>query len=221
MPLPVSQLSALLPLITPMLPGVPNPVIEFQLRQAAIVACERLKCWRETVTMVMTANNADIAAPSYAQVHDIEKATWEGFDLTPAIFNDEDTEAMRGAAIEGRPSVFTQAVPDTITLIPYMNGTLRLSVILKPRQGQSFGADPNNPFSDAYNVVPTFMLNQYGGLLRKGAVARVCELPDAGAFDLNRAAFYEGQFQDDLSKLQSRTMRGQQKAPLRTASRWM
>lgn len=221
MPVAVTQLSALLPLLTPMLPGVPNPVIEFQLRQAAIVACERLKCWRETVEMVMTANDADIAAPSYAQVHEIEKATWEGVDLTSAVFNDEDTEVMRGSAIEGRPSVFTQAVPDTITMIPYMDGTLRLSLILKPRQGQSFGADPLNPFSDAYNVLPTFMLQQYGGLLRKGAVARVCELPDGGAFDLNRAAFYEAQFQDDLSKAQSRTLRGQQKAPLRTPARFM
>lgn len=221
MPLATSQLSILLPLVTPMVPAVPTPIIEFQLRQAAIVACERLKCWRETITMPMTANDAAIPVPSYAEVHEIEDAYWNGTPLDPAVISDQETEALRGEAISGRPSKFTQAVPGIVTLIPYMDGALRLSVILKPKQGQSLGADPLNPFSDAYNVAPSFMVSQYAPLLMRGAAARICELPDAGAYDLERAMFYESQFQDALSKAQSRTMRGQQKAPLRTKSRFM
>lgn len=221
MPLPTTQLSTLLPLVRPLLPAVPDPIIEFQLRQAAIVACERTKIWREIVVMTMTGNDAEITAPSYSQVHEIEWATWDGAPLAAAVFNDETTEAKTGVAAEGRPSRFTQAVPDTITLIPYMDGTLRLSLILKPRQGQSLGGSPANPFQDAYNVLPSFMVNQFAGALRDGAVARVCELPEAGAYDLGRAGVYEGKFQRALDLAQSRTLRGQQKAPIRTTSRFM
>lgn len=221
MPLATSPLSALLPLVRPLLPGVPDPVIEFQLRQAAIVACERTKIWRETVVMTMTANDAAISAPSYAEVHEIEWATWEGAPLSPAVFNDETTEAKTGVASEGRPISYTQASPGVITLVPYMDGTLRLSLILKPRQGQSLGATPGNPFQDAYNVVPAFMINQFGQILRDGAVARVCELPDAGAFDLERAGIYEAKFQRAIDAVHSRTLRGQQKAPIRIKSRFM
>lgn len=216
---PMSNFAPILPLVVPLVPAVPQPVIEFCLRQAAIQICEETRCWRDVVEFDADDSTVTLPVSQIAEVHDVEAMFWNGIKLTPLGFM--DSAASRADPREGRPSTFTQVGDGQFIIDPFLAGQIRAVVFLKPKQGQIIGFDPTNAFSDSYNAVPRSMIQAHAMTLALGAVALLCEMPESGAYDPNRAAIFAQRFQAGIDGAKVKSISGQQRAPLRTKSQWM
>lgn len=209
------QLTEFLPMVLPLAPTVPEPVAEFNLRLAAIEFCERTRCWRQIITKPINGAKITLVAPRYAAIHEFEHADWDGIPLSPVQFSDVALEDM--TPDQGQPEYISQASPDSVMLYPPVTtGTLTLSVFLKPRGGQEFGGNPDDPLEDAYNVVPQFLYAQHGEQIAFGALARILAIPQQSFTDTKMAAYYADRFRAAMDAKFSANMRGQQRAPRRT-----
>lgn len=221
MAIPNTPLSEFLHLVLPYAKGVPEPLAEGMLRQAAIEFCERTRCWRHLVTLPVTAANRTVAAPANTAIHEFEEARWNGIELTPVAFTDADPNELTGRNDIGSPKFIAQIEPGMVSIYPYQTGTLRLSMFLKPRHGQAYGVDASNPLSDALNVVPEFLLTQHGEAIAYGALARLLAIPGEEWSNPALAMTFAGVFEQKAGGHSARNMRGQQRAPIRTKPQWM
>lgn len=216
-----TRIGAFLPFVLPHLTAAPRPLVELSLRQAAIEFCERTKEWRHIISAAVTEQKATPAAPTYSAIHQIESATLDGIQLTPISFTEVLTDDLSGSQDQGQPKYITQSTPNEVQVYPFSPGTLRMSVILKPRAGQLFGTDPADPLHDAYNVVPDFLLTQHGETIAYGALARMFIIPGEAWTDADRANFYRVEFEKRTKASQAVSIKGQQRAPIRTKPVWM
>ncbi len=216
-----TRIGAFLPFVLPHLTAAPRPLVELSLRQAAIEFCERTKAWRHIISAAVTEQKATPAAPTYSAIHQIESATLDGIQLTPISFTEVLTDDLSGSQDQGQPKYITQSTPNEVQVYPFAPGTLRLSVILKPRAGQLFGTDAADPLHDAYNVVPDFLLTQHGETIAYGALARMFIIPGEAWTDADRANFYRVEFEKRTKASQAVSLKGQQRAPIRTKPVWM
>lgn len=220
MPLTTRPLSDFLPMVLPYAVGCPASVAEANLRLAAIEYCERTRCWRSVLTQTFAAQGEAITvAPAYAAIHEIETAFFgtENIPLKPTQFSSvdpEDIDAADGAL--GQPEYITQVSSDTITVIPFQTGDIRLTLFLKPRSGTEYGTNPLAPLQDAYNVVPDFLFVQHAETIACGALARILKLPKQEFTDPKFSAYYEAKFDDRTDAKFSSNIRGQHRAPRRT-----
>lgn len=209
-------LSDFLPMVLPNAPGVPIPVAEFNLRLAAIEFCERTRCWRHVMTKALTGQTITVIAPAYAAIHEFEHAAWNEEPLQPVQFSDIALEGTEPAD-QGPPRYISQAKPDSVILFPPVTtGTLALSVFLKPRGGNEFGGNPDDPLEDAFDRVPEFMHAQHGEAIAYGALARILAIPKQQYTNPQMAGFYMQRFNAAMDAKFSANMRGQQRAPRRT-----
>lgn len=209
------QLTEFLPMVLPLAPTVPEPVAEFHLRLAAIEFCERTRCWRQIIKKQIAGKSATVIAPGYAAIHEFEHADWNGEPLQAVQFSDVAMESM--TLDQGPPAYITQETPDSVILYPPVSsGTLTVSVFLKPRGGQEFGGNPDDPLEDAYNVVPEFLYVQHGEHIAFGALSRILAIPQQQFSDAKLAAYYGERFRAAMDAKFSANMRGQQRAPRRT-----
>lgn len=218
---PNTPLSAFLPYVLPYVATCPDPVAEFQLRMAAIEFCERTRCWRHIISVAVAANNQTIAAPTYSTIHEIEEATFNGKPLNPTQYTATDPNELTGLTATGDPVNITQIESGVVALYPFKTGTLRLSAFLKPMHGSAFGLNPLDPLSDAYNVVPEFLLRQHAETIARGALARIYGLPNEQFSNPNNALFYAKMFDEACGRNFASNLKGQQRAPIRTKAQWM
>jgi hypothetical protein len=218
---PTARTADLLPFILPKAKAAPQPFAELQARVACIEFCENTRCWRHITTVMLETQGQAVVAPFYATIHEFEEATLDGVPLTPTQFIDVKPETLTGRAEPGNAAYIAQSNPGTVTVYPQQTGTLRLSVFLKPRYGQLFGMDAENPLEDAYNVIPEFLVAQHAQVLAAGALSRILSTPDEPFTDMKMAAVYRQEFELGMSRHFSSNIRGQQRAPVRTRPQWM
>lgn len=216
-----TRIGAFLPFVLPHLTAAPRPLVELSLRQAAIEFCERTSAWRHIISAAVTEQKAAPVAPTYSAIHAIESATLNGLPLAPITHTEVLTDDLSGVPDLGPPRYITQSTPNEVEIYPFAPGTLRLSVILKPRAGQLFGTDAADPLHDAYNVVPDFLLTQHGETIAYGALARMFIIPGEAWTDADRANFYRVEFEKRTKASQPVSIKGQQRAPIRTKPVWM
>lgn len=221
MALPTTSTAAFLHLILPYAEGCPEPVAELHARLAAIEFCERTRCWRHIVTIALAANGQALAAPDYSAIHEIETATLNGRDLTPTQMTEIAVPELTGAALDGQARYITQIDPNTVSVYPFEEGTLRASLFLKPKNGQQFGGDAANPLRDAFNVVPEFLAIQHGERIAAGALARVLEIKGERWSDPNMAQLYRARFDEACAGNFASNLKMQHRAPIRTKPSWM
>ncbi len=223
MTLPTTRLTEFLPHVLPHALRCPRPVAEFMLRQSAIEFCKRTRCWRHIVTITLTAPDQGIAiaAPAFTNIHEIETATLDGRTLTPTQFTTIQPDQLTGETMAGQPEYITQIDPNTVCVFPYGTGVLRLSLFLKPAEGKSFGTDAADPLHDAFNVVPPFMLTQYAEALAAGALSRILMIERQSFSSPEKAAINMAKFDEACGASHTTSMRGQQRAKLRTPPRFM
>lgn len=216
----LSNFTPIMPLAIPLLPGVPEPVIEFCLRQSSIEICERTRCWRETIDTAATSATVIFPIPPSAEIFEVEAMFWNGAKLTAAAYLDSPASV---SSRSGNPTTFTQQSADgAFILDPFEDeGDVRAILYLKPRQGQLIGFDESGVFVDAYNYVPAFMIQQHSKAMVYGAVALACDMPESGAADPMRAQDYRRRFEEQIGAAQTASLRGQQRAPIRTKPQWM
>lgn len=218
---PDTPLSLFLPYVLPHAAKVPEPVAEFNLRMAAIEFCERTRCWRLAISVPVSSNNQTIVAPAFTTIHQFEEVTHDGRLLIPTQYTSLPPEVLSGELQEGQPAWISQTEPGQVTIFPYLAGTLRMTVFLKPQHGTQFGADPVNPLRDALNVVPAFMLTQNAETLAAGALQRILAMPGKPWSDPGRAMYFKDEFDKGCGASFASNITGQQRAPIRTRGYYM
>jgi hypothetical protein len=209
-------LDAFLPLVMPHCPAVPEFVALRNLRLAAIEFCERTRCWRHLTSVQIAADGQAIAAPSFAAIHLIERATFEGGrDLTPIQFSDVDERAVQ-ETIEGQPAYITQSRYDTVRIIPFMAGQLDLALFLKPVNGETFSAAASGLIRDSYDRIPEFMWNMHAEPIASGAIARILTQPEKPWTNPQLAVPHAARFDAAMNTHFSASIRGQHRARHRT-----
>ena len=213
------QLKDFLPLVLPHAPSCPRVVAEQYLRLSAIEWCERTRAWRHITTVTVDEQNEAIVAPDYATIHEIERAEFTPtggdtpFELCPTQFTALDRLAdLSEAAGSAVPEYITQVSPNTIALIPLAEGTVELSLFLKPRNDDEFSQTPGDPLANTYNVVPEHLLIQSGEPIAEGALGRLLALRGTEWFDPKMAAYYRARFDKALDRSFQTQLRGQHRA---------
>lgn len=221
MALPDRNLSDLLPYVMPYCEGCPQFHAERMIREATIQFCEISRAWRHTISVTLSAQDQAITLPQYTALHEIEAATWEGRALTPVSFIDADPDQLTGQTSAGSPSQITALDPGKLSIYPYAAGTVRVALFLKPARGQALGTDPDEPMHDAYNVAPSFIVEDHAELIADGALSRILMMPNKPYSDPQKAMLLAAKFKMDCDAAATRYLKGKHKAPMRTKARWM
>jgi hypothetical protein len=221
MPLATTPLSKLLPLVIPYAPGCSEFYAEQQLRLASSEFCERTRMWREITTLSITGQDEPLSTHAYANIHEIESAEWEdGTPLEPVRFAALMADDL-DETVTGQPAYITQGSANTVSVVPFATGDVRLTLILKPQSGPEFGVDGATTKQAIQNVIPEFMFQQYGDHIASGALARVLMTPKTEFYDPNRAGLYAQKFESACTSNFNEHIRGQQRAQVRARSSWI
>ena len=193
-------------------PGVADPTAYFAIRQAAIEFCERTRMWQFTDEFPVTAEECEgLLTPAGSVVHEIDHVWFDGQELrkvTPGKL-DELIPAWRSGADKptGTPSYITQTEPNTITLVPFGSGSVRVSLYLKPTQD--------------CDQLPDFLAEQHRETIAWGALARVLLIPNQSFTNPEMGAAFGQSFQARLDGKASKGITGQQRAPIRTRASFL
>ncbi|EDM71052.1 hypothetical protein RAZWK3B_16685 [Roseobacter sp. AzwK-3b] len=209
-------LDKMLPLVLPYAPGVPDNVATYNLRLAAIEFCERTRCWRHITTITLRRDGQAVAAPPYAAIHEIEKAVFNNeTTLEPLQYSDVD-DTQLGAPNEAPPKYITQSEYDTIRILPFQEGTLEVSMFLKPVFGSEIEIGDEGEVVDAYDVIPEFIYKAHAEQIAAGALARLLAQPDKPWTNIQVSMMWGQRFNDLADAKFSVNLTGQHRARRRT-----
>lgn len=225
MPLPISPLSQLLPLLLPHVEGCPAPLAVQNLRLAAVEFCERTSVWREEFHLTFDEQNEVIPPLGYAEIHKIESADFLTADgsthaLIPVPFY-QTTPGDRDETMEaGAPAYITQIAPDRVTLVPFVAGYVIIQAIMKPETLPRYGVVSGTMTRQSIqNVIPTFIATKFGEVIARGALYRLMSMPRAPWSEPNHSAALYTLF--DAACEANSNLLGQQRAPMHTRSSWV
>jgi hypothetical protein len=219
-------LADFLPLVLPHAPRCPRPVAEQYLRLSAIEWCERTRCWRSILTTAISAQESAIVAPVYATIHEIERAEFSAsnvnqYELTPTQFSSVSLKDFGDTTTGATPRYITQVAPNAVSVLPFMAGTLELSLFLKPRFGSELGFDAEDPLQDRYNVVPEHIFIQSAEHIADGALSRLLALPDQEWTNPQMAGYYGSRFEASCNRAFSNQIKGQHRAVPRSRANFL
>lgn len=196
------ELIDFLPFVLPYAAACPEPVAELHLRSAAREFCEATKCWREVDTLPVRGDEIEVlCVPPYASLLALESGSFDGRRLDRVAFDDVDPAEL------GQPRAIYQLQPNTVSLSPRGPGKLTVAMFLKPAQ-------------DA-DVLPRFLHDQWGEAIGHGALARILMLPEQPYSDPNMAMSHRALFERAKDSNFNASVRGQQRAPTRSRSRFL
>lgn len=203
------ELDVFLPKIMPYAPGCPEPTALAAIITAAQTFCERTRLWRDRDQFNVTPASCNVmCAPSGANVFEIESARLNDRALDPISLADLEFKHptwRQFSESEGR--WITQVEPDTVMVIPPATGTLELALILRP--------------ADDADQLPDFIGSLYRQCIADGALAEILMLPGQPFYAPDRAQYYAARFESKLGELTTRSIKGQQRAPIRTRAQFM
>jgi hypothetical protein len=182
----------------------PEPLAETHIVEAAREFCRATRCWRHLDTMhVDDCRNELVCVPNHSILYEIETARFNGqrlerVSLDRAWLDDDDY---------AQPTQITQVGPMSIRLAPGGgSGTLSLSMFLIPDV-------------DAAEL-PDLLYEQHAQAIGHGALAAILTLPDQAYTNPQMAEYNRGLFQQAMDCNFATNVRGQQRAPLRSRSRF-
>lgn len=210
------SLTKFLPLVLPHVPECPQAIATFNLRLAAIEFCERTRCWRHLTSVAIAKDGRAISAPIYAAIHQIESAVFDtDLPLEPIQYSDVD-EASFAEQAGSQPRYITQAQYNTVRVLPFKEGTLKLSLFLKPVNGSEMWTDTDGIVTDSYDAVPEFIYKMHAEHIACGALTRLMAQPNKPWSNPQLAGVYGQKFEGAMDNFFSANMTGQQRAPRRT-----
>lgn len=213
------QLTKFLPMVLPHVPECPHGVATFNLRLAAIEFCERTLCWRHLAKVTIAKDGRAISAPIFAAIHKIESATFgDSTPLEPLQFSDVD-EAEFAASAGSTPKYITQSEYNMIRVLPFTEGTVALSLFLKPVNGSQMAAGTDGIVTDEFDAVPEFIYTMHAEAIAHGALSRLMAQPKKPWSDPKLAMLYMQKFETAMTNSFSVSLTGQQRAKRRTRYR--
>lgn len=204
----MTELDVFLPKIMPYVPGCPEPTAFAAIIKAAQDFCERTRLWRDEDQFNVTPTSCNVVcAPEGADLFEIEHATLNGYQLTPISIGDLNRDMPDWREREGMPGHYiTQTEPGSVLVVPRSAGKLRLATILRP--------------SNDADQLPDFIAQHYSQAIADGALAEILMTPNQPFTAPDRAQFYSMRFESRVSELSTRSIKGQQRARLRTRPQW-
>lgn len=204
----MTDLDVFLPSIMPYAPGCPEPTARAGIIKAAREFCERTRLWRDQDQFTITPTSCNVVcAPDGADLFEIEHAALDGLELHPISIADLDTYHPGWRTYEpGGGKWITQTEPGAVLIVPPSSGTLRLATFLVPAE-------------DA-DLLPDFLAQQHRRVIADGALAEILMTPGQPFTAPDRAQFYSMRFESWLLGLSTRSIKGQQRARLRTRAHW-
>lgn len=207
----MTKIESLLPYVMPYAPGLSEPMAIMHIREAARRFCERTRCWRNIEQFKLHECNQDriiLAIPQQGELFELE---WAKFGEQPLEAIAPTADMWRRDIESGKPRYITQVMPDVLRLMPQVkhgcsNDELAISYFIKP--------------SLRTNELPAFLFNQFGSHLANGALATLLLLPNEPFSNPTLAMVFEQKFNEALDRNFNFNLRGQQRAPSRTKSRY-
>ena len=201
------ELDVFLPNILPFAPGVAEPTALANVVKAAQVFCERTRLWRGTSVLNVTPTSVNlVTVPADAELFEIESARFDGHDLKPMSISDLDAYHPGWRTLgNGAPRWITQTEPGYLQVAPASTGVLQLSTFLRP--------------IDAAQQLPD-LFSQYTKMIADGALAEILMLPAQAYSDPARAQFFANRFDNRIDGLCKLTIKGQQRAPVRSRAQF-
>ncbi len=192
--------------IAPDLPGCPLAAIDVALRQAAIAFCEQSLAWgydHPEISIVSGTNTYDYVPPAQAVVHAITYAELDGKELASQaasysinIYDWRNRTGTPKYVLGGTTALTLVSRPDA-------NGTLKLTVALKP--------------SPAATGLDDSIFNEYREAIVHGALSRSMMSPKKPYTSTQLAQYHAQQFMIKTGQAGMRQARNYTCAPLQTA----
>ncbi|QMV32517.1 virion structural protein [Ralstonia phage Claudette] len=205
----MKPLDVFMPIIHRFAPGCPEPTAFAAIREAAIKFCERTRLWRCDDEFDVTANEcADVAVPYGAALYEMELVQFNGRDLRPVSTQwlDEQAPEWRTNTQASQAQYVTQYSEDTLTFYPPDNGRVKVYGLLKP----TLDADS----------LPDFIADKYRKTIADGALSELLIIPGKTWMSADLAVFFGSRFDRELDRLSTKTIKGQQRAPVRTKAQF-
>lgn len=208
----MKDLDEFLPYIRMYAPGVGDPAAFFGIRQSAIEVCERSRAWQFDDEWSVTGDDCEgLLAPAGSVIHEIDNVWFDGRALrkvTPQQL-DELVPSWRGVDSRptGAPVYVTQTSPNSIILVPFGSGQVKLALYLKPAQD--------------CDQLPDFLADQHRETIAWGALARILMIPNQSFTNPEMGVSFAQGFQSKLSGLVGAGITGQQRAAVRTKASFM
>jgi hypothetical protein len=204
----VKDIELLLPRVLEKAPQCPEPTAIRHLRDAGIEFCRRTRIWRETDTFDLTERCEPLAPFEGSQIFEISAATYfatdedpevdKGAQLDPQMVDWLDTELPGWRAEEGTPAYITQRSPNTVQIVPWAEGQLRLDLILLPANDTA--------------ELPDILVDSYPREIADGALGTILLLPAKEWSNPQLGAFHAAEFAKHLDRFGARVSQGQQRA---------
>lgn len=203
----MKSLDEFLPNIRMYAPGAADPTSYFAIRQAAIDFCERTRAWRFDDEFTVSADDYEgLYAPDNSVIHEIEGVWFDGNRLTRKTPSQLDELLPKwrsgGEKPTGLPSYVTQIEQNTITIVPFSAGKVKLSLFLKPSQNA--------------DELPDFLADQHRETIAWGALSRILLIPNQSFSNPDMGAAFGQAFQGKIDGKSTLGITGQQRAPVRT-----
>ena len=136
--------SDLIPDVLPYVPGCPDPMLEQEIRSAAIEFFQRTRCWSQWLDPLGASDRAleyDLDLPAGAEIVRIERATRDGKPLDVVGFRTLTVDPASGEA--SGPIALTSADRVTVTLSqpPGAGSRIQVQVSLMPTRSASGVSD--------------------------------------------------------------------------------
>lgn len=202
-----AALSSFLPTVLRNATACPDFTAEQAVLDAAIAFCAASRAWRMIDDHALTegwSGPIPISLGEGQALHSIERAWFDGKKLDPKPFSDYPQDGD----IQGTPRFFSQAERGSLLVWGEgQAGPLRLSLFLKP--------------SNDAEAVPDFLFEDHREDIAAGALADLLMTPDVAWSDPNRATYYGAKFKAACDAAFAASIRGQQRAPARSRSRFV
>lgn len=204
------DITDLLPRVLVKAAACPEPLAIRAIRDAARTFLRRSRLWRlsDSYAIRSTRDCESISTGEHSAVYEFEQARFFGEDDEAGIILDPVTLAWLDTHIDNwrdedstPPRYITQTNPGTLRVAPKATGTLKLDVILEPREKAV--------------ALPDFLVERFPDIIANGALAEILTTPGDFAnpqlaLDCRRA------FGMSLDEWGAKASRGQQRAPRRT-----
>lgn len=215
--MPFVSLSLFTPLVLPYAPTAPEPLVMQHLRLAAREFCKDTRCWREVISTTITANPVAPTLPAGSTIVAVQSARLNGRDLSAVPFDEAEIDTYLDAG--GRAAQFTQDQMDRFIVMPFEPGTLVMSLYLAPSAGPEVVV--RNPAGEPQNQVPEFLFTEHVEAIAHGALSRLLGIPAQEYTNGGLAAFFLAKFDAAKAEVSTMSIKGKQRAPIRTTARWM
>jgi hypothetical protein len=204
------DLDELLPQMLVYVPTCPEPLAQRFLREAARELCHNARLWRAWDTMKISMPDCEgvVTIPD-ADIVEIQAAQIDGYNLEPVTvaWLDEDRPGWSHEDLENSSARYvTQLNPNTVTVYPSQDGTLKVRFVLQP--------------SLTAVTVPDNLVGLHGTTIGRGAAGLALMHP-VGDFANPQLgmALYAG-FKGYLATAKTEFTKGQTGARLRTKGNW-